>query len=79
MPGVESQAWSSNYRDGYCGIRKLNDDFNITDPNLANFVPVARNTCSNIADNPFHETMQVYFSFFMFYGRSSHNSMFRIN
>lgn len=58
VPGVESQAWSSNYRDGYCGIRKLNDDFNITDPNLANFIPVARNTCSNIADNPYHETMQ---------------------
>jgi hypothetical protein len=59
VPGVRSQAWSSNYRDGYCGIRKLNDDYDLKDPNLANFVPVARNVCSNIADNPVHETMQV--------------------
>ncbi len=58
VPAVEAQAWSNNYQDGYCGIRKLNDDFAITDPNLADFVPVARNTCSNIADNPVHESMQ---------------------
>ena len=57
VPSVESQAWSSNYRDGYCGIRKLNDDYNITNPNLATFIPVARNTCSNIADNPIHPTL----------------------
>jgi len=58
VPAVEAQAWSSNYRDGYCGIRKLNDDFDINDPNLADFEPVARNTCSNIADNPVHDTLQ---------------------
>ena len=38
---------------------KLNDDFNISNPKLEQFVPVARNTCSNIADNPVHQTMQV--------------------
>jgi hypothetical protein len=58
VPAVEAQAWSSNYRDGYCGIRKLNDDYDINDPNLASFVPVARNTCSNIADNPVHASFQ---------------------
>eukprot|EP01038_Epipyxis_sp_PR26KG_P012059 gene12059-16136_t len=58
VPAVEAQPWSNNYRDGFCGIRKLNDDYDINDPNLANFVPVARNTCSNIADNPVHPTLQ---------------------
>ncbi|KAJ1438841.1 hypothetical protein B484DRAFT_392074 [Ochromonadaceae sp. CCMP2298] len=58
VPAVLAQAWSSNYRDGYCGVRKLNDDYDINDPNLADFVPVARNTCSNIADNPIHPTLQ---------------------
>lgn len=58
VPAVEAQAWSNNYRDGYCGIRKLNDDFDINDPNLATFVPEERDTCSNIADNPVHATFQ---------------------
>jgi len=58
VPAVEAQAWSNNYRDGYCGIRKLNDDFDINDPNLADFVPEDRGTCSNIADNPIHATFQ---------------------
>eukprot|EP01035_Chromulina_nebulosa_P020418 gene20418-26496_t len=49
IPGVLSQAWSNNYRDGYCGIRKLNDDFNISNPKLEQFVPVARNTSKFIA------------------------------
>jgi hypothetical protein len=40
-------------------VRKLNDDYDINDPNLADFIPVARNTCSNIADNPIHPTLQV--------------------
>eukprot|EP01034_Spumella_vulgaris_P021395 gene21395-27425_t len=58
VPAVEAQAWSNNYQDGYCGIRKLNDDFAVDDPNLAEFTPVDRSTCSNIADNPVHESMQ---------------------
>jgi hypothetical protein len=58
VPNVKAQAWSNNYRDGYCGIRKLNDDYDIKNPNLATFVPEVRNTCSNIADNPIHDTYQ---------------------
>jgi len=64
VPNVEAQAWSNNYRDGYCGIRKLNDDFVIEDgknssfdPALDDFIPEDRSTCSNIADNPVHESM----------------------
>ena len=58
VPMVEAQGWSSNYRDGFCGIRKLNDDYDLLDPNLADFEPADRSTCSNIADNPVHESMQ---------------------
>jgi hypothetical protein len=63
VPNVEAQAWSNNYRDGYCGIRKLNDDFVIgeagrsLDPAIDDFIPEDRSTCSNIADNPVHESM----------------------
>jgi hypothetical protein len=57
VPAVEAQAWSANYRDGYCGIRKLNDDYDLNDPNLAKFQPEVRDTCSNIADNPVHNAM----------------------
>lgn len=57
VPNVKAQDWSANYRDGYCGIRKLNDDFATDDPNLAKFKPTPRDSCSNIADNPVHETM----------------------
>ena len=58
VPAVHAQDWSSNYRDGYCGIRKLNDDFNLYEPNLADFTPQNRSICSNIADNPIHSTPQ---------------------
>jgi hypothetical protein len=58
VPAVNAQDWSANYRDGYCGIRKLNDDFNMLEPDLANFVPQNRSVCSNIADNPIHATPQ---------------------
>ena len=58
VPMVLSQAWSSNYRDGFCGIRKLNDDMDLNNPDLADFKPDDRGTCSNIADNPIHATFQ---------------------
>ncbi len=58
VPAVNAQDWSFNYRDGYCGIRKLNDDYNTNEPNLADFTPLDRSTCSNIADNPIHATPQ---------------------
>jgi hypothetical protein len=52
VPAVKAQDWSANYRDGYCGIRLLNDGFSLYDPDLDSFKPVNRSTCSNIADNP---------------------------
>jgi hypothetical protein len=55
---VHAQDWSANYRDGYCGIRKLNDDFQLDDPQLDNFSPQDRSECSNIADNPIHPTLR---------------------
>ena len=58
VPGVKAQPWSSSYRDGLCGIRVLNDQLDETDPQLVNFSPEDRSTCSNIADNPIHEAME---------------------
>jgi hypothetical protein len=58
VPAVRAQDWSANYRDGYCGIRLLNDGYSLYDPNLATFVPEDRSTCSNIADNPIIDTYQ---------------------
>jgi hypothetical protein len=58
VPAVQPQPWASSYRDGYCGIRKLNDDMDINDPALADFVPMDRSNCSNIADNPIHISEQ---------------------
>ena len=56
VPAVKAQDWSANYRDGYCGIRLLNDGFSLYDPDLADFTPVDRSACSNIADNPILST-----------------------
>jgi hypothetical protein len=58
VPSVKAQPWASNYRDGYCGIRKLDDSTDINDPILASFTPSSRNDCSNIADNVPHITLQ---------------------
>ena len=64
VSSVAAQAWSANYMDGFCGIRKLNDDFKIdpelgysVEPRLDKFVPEDRSTCSNIRDNPIHDSM----------------------
>lgn len=58
VPAVKAQDWSANYRDGYCGIRPLNDGYSLLDPKLDDFVPVNRSDCSNIADNPTMPTPQ---------------------
>jgi len=55
---VKAQPWASSYRDGYCGIRRLDDGYDILDPTLADFVVQDRSTCSNIADNPTHASQQ---------------------
>ncbi len=58
VPAVGAQPWASSYRDGYCGIRELNDGFTVDDPRLVTFNPTNRSTCSNIADNPVHISLQ---------------------
>eukprot|EP00605_Chrysophyceae_sp_TOSAG23-4_P001786 GSChrysophyteH1.ASY1.ANO1.1975.1 assembled CDS len=58
VPGVKAQPWASSYRDGYCGIRVLDDNLDIEDSNLVDFQPEDRSTCSNIADNPPHPAME---------------------
>jgi len=58
VPAVTSQPWASNYRDGFCGIRQLDEDHDRYDPELDSFKPQSRNNCSNIADNPTHPTVQ---------------------
>ena len=58
VPAVKAQPWASSYRDGYCGIRVLDDNYDITDPTLTEMVVEDRSTCSNIMDNPPHEAME---------------------
>ena len=41
-----------------CGIRKLNEAFDIYDPRLDSYVPKNLSSCSNIADNPLHVALQ---------------------
>ena len=58
VPAVKAQPWASSYRDGYCGIRILDDNLDEQDPNLVGFEPDDRSTCSNIADNPVHASVE---------------------
>ncbi len=55
VPAVKAQTWAANYRDGFCGVRVLDDNLELLDPLLTEFEPEDRGTCSNIADNPIHE------------------------
>jgi hypothetical protein len=57
VPSVRAQPWSSNYRDGYCGIRRLDSNLEMDDPDLDYYSFEPRDVCSNIADNPTHPTM----------------------
>jgi hypothetical protein len=57
VPSVQAQPWSANYEDGNCGIRKLNEDFDSLDPEIANREQgEGRGECSNAVDNPVHST-----------------------
>lgn len=58
VPAVKAQPWASSYRDGYCGIRELKDFLEELSPDLATFVPNDLGNCSNIADNPVHNSLQ---------------------
>jgi hypothetical protein len=57
VPAVKAQPWSFNYRDGFCGVRVLDENLDELDFNLElNFAPTDRSTCSNIADNVIHDS-----------------------
>ncbi len=58
VPAVKAQPWANSYRDGYCGIRDLQESINVMDPALESFLPQSRNDCSNIVDNPVHVSVQ---------------------
>lgn len=51
-----AQPWANNYRDGYCGVRMLDESRDLLDASLTKFVPDDRGNCSNIQDNPTHPT-----------------------
>ena len=56
VPAIVAQPWANNYRDGYCGVRKLDESRDIDDASLVDFKPDDRGNCSNIQDNPTHPT-----------------------
>eukprot|EP00903_Cladosiphon_okamuranus_P013614 g12679.t1 len=57
VPSVKAQSWAANYRDGLCGIRVMGEGIDEDDPGLSERSPANRSACSNIADNPVHETL----------------------
>ncbi|GMH83814.1 hypothetical protein TL16_g09723 [Triparma laevis f. inornata] len=56
VPNVKAQPWSKNYQDGFCGIRKLDNDMHVLDPDLDTRDVGGRASCSNIVDNAVHPT-----------------------
>lgn len=56
VPTVKAQPWSKNYMDGSCGIRKLDNDMHVLDPDLKEREIGGRSTCSNVVDNAVHPT-----------------------
>ena len=56
VPSVKAQPWSANYKEGFCGNRKLDDDLKLTDPLIGKREESSRRTCSNIVDNAVHPT-----------------------
>ena len=34
VPLVRAQSWAANYRDGLCGVRKMDEGFDLDDPAL---------------------------------------------
>ncbi|CAN0539367.1 unnamed protein product, partial [Ectocarpus sp. 8 AP-2014] len=57
VPSVKAQSWAANYRDGLCGIREMGEDMDEDDPGLDDRTAANRSDCSNIADNPIHDTV----------------------
>ena len=57
VPAVKAQPWNRNYVDGSCGIRQVDEDYDLNDPEIPNRPQTDRSNCSNIEDNPMHPTM----------------------
>ena len=57
VPGVKAQPWLTNYGDGVCGKRKINDDLQMYDPSLPDRDLPNRGNCSNIVDNKIHPAL----------------------
>ena len=34
VPSVKAQSWAANYRDGLCGIREMDEGYDLDDPAL---------------------------------------------
>jgi len=56
VPSVKAQPWNTSYRDGTCGMRKLDNDMGFEDPDLGDREIGGREECSNIVDNAVHPT-----------------------
>ena len=56
VPAVKAQPWSANYRDGTCGVRRVDEGKDHLDPTIPDRDKPDRGSCSNIADNPTHRT-----------------------
>eukprot|EP00984_Skeletonema_dohrnii_P017050 scaffold7682_cov137-Skeletonema_dohrnii-CCMP3373.AAC.4 len=56
VPEVQGQTWKDNFEDGTCGRMKVDLDMQTFDPDLPNREKPNRRHCSNLVDNPIHET-----------------------
>jgi hypothetical protein len=57
VPAVKSQPWGFNYIDGTCGRRNLTEGLVRLDKEIVNRENPDRAECSNIVDNPTHQTI----------------------
>lgn len=44
VPSVKAQSWAANYQDGLCGIRKMDEGFEMDDVVLDKRLPLAIGT-----------------------------------
>mmetsp|Transcript_2540 Transcript_2540/g.3312 ORF Transcript_2540/g.3312 Transcript_2540/m.3312 type:complete len:289 (+) Transcript_2540:3-869(+) len=56
VPDVKAQPWTNNYLDGACGRGSVDGGWDLNDPDLPDRTITDRSNCSNIRDNPVHET-----------------------
>ncbi|KAK1738925.1 glycosyl hydrolase (family 43) [Skeletonema marinoi] len=56
VPEVQGQTWKDNFADGTCGRMKVDLGMQTFDPDLPDREKPDRRHCSNLVDNPIHET-----------------------